>query len=220
MNRTDTRPINYTFNARKSSDHATPKWNNRIYLMLKVVENKTHVSTSHGMIRKQLSIKVKPLCDMSTPRPLGAQTPLRHSDLNCIRLIIAWYPTLGISKCHIEPETVDLNHDNLKTTEFELGSPEWVCILEYGMVITLDHIFLFQSIQFVSKWPYPKSDQSTWNTLFTMTTSQRACKPVMMTRAFSRRNQHRAKALCWKSVSRMKVLTMLGYRPNQQMLPI
>ena len=33
----------------------------------------------------------------------------------------------------------------------------------------------FHSIQFVSKWPYPKSDHSTGNPLFTMTTSQRPC---------------------------------------------
>ena len=52
---------------------------------------------------------------------------------------------------------------------------------------------------FKPKWPYPESDQSTGNPLFIMTTSQHACKPVMTTRAFSRRNQHRAKTLCWKS---------------------
>ena len=56
--------------------------------------------------------------------------------------------------------------------------------------------------------------------LFTMTTSQRACKPVMTTRAFSRRNQHRAKALCWKSGGRKKVLVMLGYHSIQLMLSI
>ena len=55
---------------------------------------------------------------------------------------------------------------------------------------------------FKPKWPYPESNQSTGNPLFTMTTSQRACKPVMTTWAFSRRNQHRAKALCWKSGGR------------------
>ena len=68
----------------------------------------------------------------------------------------------------------------------------------------------------LSKWPYPKSG----NPLFTMTTSQRACKPVMTTRAFSRRNQHRAKALCWKSGGRKKVLMMLGYHSIQHMLSI
>ena len=67
---------------------------------------------------------------------------------------------------------------------------------------------------------YPESDQSTGNPMFTMTTSQRACKPVMTTRAFSRRNQHRAKALCWKSGGRKKVLVMLGYYSIQQMLSI
>ena len=56
--------------------------------------------------------------------------------------------------------------------------------------------------------------------LFTMTTSQRACKPVMTTRAFSRRNQHRAKVLCWKSGGRKKVLVMLGYHSIQLMLSI
>ena len=40
---------------------------------------------------------------------------------------------------------------------------------------------------------------------FTTTTSQRACKPAMTTQAFSRRKQHRAKALCWKSGGRKKV---------------
>ena len=38
--------------------------------------------------------------------------------------------------------------------------------------------------------------------------------------AFSRRNQHRAKALCWKSGGRKKVLVMLGYHSIQQMLSI
>ena len=47
-------------------------------------------------------------------------------------------------------------------------------IFEYGMVATLDYT-CFQSIQFVSKWPYPESDQSTGNPLLTMKTSQRAC---------------------------------------------
>ena len=73
---------------------------------------------------------------------------------------------------------------------------------------------------FKSKWPYPKSDQSTGNALFTMTTSQRAHKPVMATGAFSRRNQHRAKAMCWKSGGRKKVLVMLGDHSIQRMLSI
>ena len=33
-------------------------------------------------------------------------------------------------------------------------------------------------------------------------------------------NQHRAKALCWKSGGRKKVLVMLGYYSIQQMLSI
>ena len=39
---------------------------------------------------------------------------------------------------------------------------------------------------------------------------------VMTTGAFSRQNQHRAKALCWKSGGRQKVLVMLGYHSIQQ----
>ena len=73
---------------------------------------------------------------------------------------------------------------------------------------------------FKPKWPYPDSDQSTGNPMFTMTTSQRAWKPVMTTRAFSRRNQHRAKALCWKSGGRKKVLVVLGYHSIQHLLSI
>ena len=69
---------------------------------------------------------------------------------------------------------------------------------------------------FKSKWPYPESNQSTGNPLFTMTTSQRACKPVITTRAFSRRNQHRAKALCWKSRGSKKVLVILGCFPSNK----
>ena len=38
--------------------------------------------------------------------------------------------------------------------------------------------------------------------------------------SLSRRNQHRAKALCWKSGGRKKVLVMLGYHSIQQMLSI
>ena len=48
---------------------------------------------------------------------------------------------------------------------------------------------------FKLKWPYSESDQSTGNPLFTIT-SQSACKPVMTTRAFSWRNQHRALRPC------------------------
>ena len=66
-------------------------------------------------------------------------------------------------------------------------------------------------VKFEVKMTLAESDQSTRNPLFTMTTSQRACKPVMTTRAFSRWNQHHAKALCWKSVGGKKVLVMLGY---------
>ena len=73
---------------------------------------------------------------------------------------------------------------------------------------------------FKPKWPYPDSDQSTWNPLFTMTTSQCACKPVMTTQAFSRRNQHRAKALCLKSGGCKKVLVVLRYHSIQHMLSI
>ena len=67
---------------------------------------------------------------------------------------------------------------------------------------------------FKPKWPYPESDQSTGNPLFTMTTNQRGCKPVMTTRAFSRRNQHRAKALCWKSGGRKRSWWCLGIIPS------
>ena len=51
-------------------------------------------------------------------------------------------------------------------------------ILGYGMVTTLDHTF-FLSIQFLSKWPYPESNQLTGNLLFTKTTSQRVCNSLM-----------------------------------------
>ena len=72
----------------------------------------------------------------------------------------------------------------------------------------------------MSKWPYPEPDQTTGYQLFTMTTSQRACKPVMTTGVFFRRNQHRAMALCWKSGGRKKVLVTLGHHSIQQMLSI
>ena len=69
----------------------------------------------------------------------------------------------------------------------------------------------------------PSPDQSTGNplfTMFTMTTSQSACKSVITTRAFSRRNQHPAKALCWKNGGRKKDFVMLGYHFIKQMLSI
>ena len=43
------------FNARKSSNYVTLKWNSRIYLTPNLVETSTHVSTLHSTIRKQLS---------------------------------------------------------------------------------------------------------------------------------------------------------------------
>ena len=53
-------------------------------------------------------------------------------------------------------------------------------------------------------------------------TRVQTCHAVMTTRAFSRRNQHRAKALCWKGGGggRKKVLVMLGYHSIQHMLSI
>ena len=93
--------------------------------------------------------------------------------------------------------------------------------MEYGMVTTLDQkVFFVQSIQFVSKWHYLKFDQLTGNPLFTMTMSQCTWKPVMMTEAFSQQNEHRTKALCCKTVGGTKILVMLGYHSNQQMLPM
>ena len=43
------------FNATKSSNYATPKWNSRIYLTHNLIETNTHGSTLHSMIRKQVS---------------------------------------------------------------------------------------------------------------------------------------------------------------------
>ena len=62
---------------------------------------------------------------------------------------------------------------------------------------------------FKSKWPYPESDQWTGNPLFTMTKSQRACQPVMTTRAFSQRNQialRPCQLQYWKGIGRKKRL--------------
>ena len=95
-----------------------------------------------------------------------------------------------------------------------------IFMIKNPLFITIHNknVALLQNFKFT--WPYPESDQLTGNPLFIMTTSQRACKPVMTTRAFSRRNQHRTKAMCWKSGGRKKVLAMLGYHSIQQMLSI
>ena len=78
---------------------------------------------------------------------------------------------------------------------------------------------------FKLKWPYPgnprvRSVDREPCCLQWQRANARANLAVMMTRAFSRRNQHRAKALYWKSVGRKKVLVMLGYHSIQQMLSI
>ena len=83
--------------------------------------------------------------------------------------------------------------------------------------------FLFCFVLFLSKWPYitgsPTSRPRT-HCLQWQWANARA-KPVMTPRAFSRRNQHRAKALCWKGVRRKKFLVMLViHRSIQQMVPI
>ena len=80
--------------------------------------------------------------------------------------------------------------------------------------------FCYKILSLNDLTPSPISRPGTGYPLFTLTTSQRACKPVMTTQAFSRRNQHRAKALCWKSGGRKKVLVMLGYHSIEQMLSI
>ena len=95
------------------------------------------------------------------------------------------------------------------------GARRGLGILEYGMVTTLDHLF-FQSIQFMSKWPYPESDQSAGNPLFTMTLSQCTCKTVMMIQAFSQWNQHCAKALCWKAWVAKRSWWCLGIVPSNR----
>ena len=68
---------------------------------------------------------------------------------------------------------------------------------------------------FKSKWPYPESEKSTGNPLLTMM-SHCACKLVMTKRAFSRRNQHRAKALCWKSGVAKRSWWCLGIIPSNR----
>ena len=112
----------------------------------------------------------------------------------------------------------------------------WKCVNQLKELFFLNLIIflnIYYFLQFITKTgfcckflslndltPSPISRPGTGNPLFTMTTSQCACKPVMTTRAFSRWNQHCAKALCWKSWGRKKVLVMLGYHSIQHMLSI
>ena len=49
-------------------------------------------------------LKLLPFSDISTPRPVGAKTPLKHPDLNCIRPTNpnTQLRTLSISSHHVE----------------------------------------------------------------------------------------------------------------------
>ena len=67
------------FNASKSINYATPKWNNRIYLTPNLVEIKTHVSTLHSVIRKQLSEIGQSIEWHFNAQPCRCSNPLRHS---------------------------------------------------------------------------------------------------------------------------------------------
>ena len=142
-------------NVRKSSNYATPNWNNRIYLIPNLVENQTRGSTLHSMIRKQLSKFGQTLSDMSTPRPEGALPSLRYWDLKCGRLISPWYPVpdsghqqLPYWTWHSWPESshyieyvMDASDSNIwQVNEWERGKRmshvllEWVDILDIGYV--------------------------------------------------------------------------------------
>ena len=101
------------FNASKSINYATPMWNKHIYLTPNSVETNTHVSTLHSTIRKQLSkIGQSTEWHFNTQPPVGVQISLKYSTLKCTRLTSPQYPVriLGISSCHVEPDTVDPNH--------------------------------------------------------------------------------------------------------------
>ena len=103
------------FNASKSINYATPMWNKHIYLTPNSVETNTHVSTLHSTIRKQLSkIGQSTEWHFNTQPPVGVQISLKYSTLKCTRLTSPQYPVriLGISSCHVEPDTVDPNHHN------------------------------------------------------------------------------------------------------------
>ena len=65
--------------------------NDRIYLTSNIVENNTHVSALHSMIRKQLS-KLDQTNTWHVNTKTCSRTPLRHSDLKCVRLIRPGYP--------------------------------------------------------------------------------------------------------------------------------
>ena len=124
MDKTDTGPINYTFNASKSINYATPMWNKHIYLTPNSVETNTHVSTLHSTIRKQLSkIGQSTEWHFNTQPPVGVQISLKYSTLKCTRLTSPQYPVriLGISSCHVEPDTVDPNH------HICIGNPTIIC---------------------------------------------------------------------------------------------
>ena len=107
------------FNASKSINYATPMWNKHIYLTPNSVETNTHVSTLHSTIRKQLSkIGQSTEWHFNTQPPVGVQISLKYSTLKCTRLTSPQYPVsiLGISSCHVEPDTVDPNHHRNKLT--------------------------------------------------------------------------------------------------------
>ena len=80
------------FNARKSTNCASPKWNNCITLLPNLVENNSHVYTLHSTIRTQL-----PKIGQNTEWHFNTQAcrctyPLRHWTLKCTRLMSSGYP--------------------------------------------------------------------------------------------------------------------------------
>ena len=80
------------FNASKSINHATPMWNIHIYLTPNSVETNTHVPTLHSMISKQqLEIGQNTEWHFNA-QPCRCSNPLRHSNLNHIRLTSPQYP--------------------------------------------------------------------------------------------------------------------------------
>ena len=56
-----------------------PKWNNRIYLILNLEENNTHISTQHTITCKQLS-----KLGQTTKRHVNTQGPCRRPDITQI----------------------------------------------------------------------------------------------------------------------------------------
>ena len=138
-------------------------------------------------------------------------------ELVCITVKWTWYNGHDLKRCKSVDRTIFLNSFNFFLNIHLKLTNHRYCIIKkhyFPQFITkMGFCCKILSVNDLTPSPISRLGTHCWQW-------QRANERANLSRAFSLRNQHRAKALYWKSVGRKRVLVMLGYHSIQRILSI